>query len=244
MNKNIYIEKVETIVKKLLPKFIDKFESKHNFGLPKINIIEMDGGILNASNIIVYGENPHFRYVGVKVEVDMKDGRLGKAKKLITSVVEKVLDSLGYKYSEIYVEFIKTSDLDKEKIEKFEGLIRKLLIGNRKYKGWYSLPYSDSYDDGVDWVVNVLPYEIKLQQSNLNYLNTDKNCVYDVKIVLIVESMFVGSEENNEWERVYGINDLPESVWDEIKDDTQKTIENFLPTLCDYHILFKFNPRN
>lgn len=243
MAGNYYMDEVEKVVKKLLPKFVEKYESQHNFKLPKIDIVEMTGQPHNIWRVMSDGEKPSFNYVGVKVEVDVKDGRIGRVKKLITNTVEKVLDSLGYEFNEIYVEFIRTSDLDKEKIEKLEGLIHKLLLGDRMYKGWYSLPYSDSYDDGVDWIVRVLPYQIQLSPSTVNNLNVNENCIYEVKIVLMVESIFVGSEENNEWEKAYGINDLPESSWDEIQDNVYKKIKDFMPNICDSSIEFKFMPR-
>ena len=243
MAGNYYMDEVEKVVKKLLPKFVEKYESQHNFKLPKIEIVEITGQPHNIWRVMSHGEKPSFNYIGVKVEVDVKDGRIGRVKKLITNTVEKVFDSLGYEFNEIYVEFIKTSDLAKEKIEKLEGLIRKLLLGDRMYKGWYSLPYSDSYDEGVDWIVRALPYQIQLSQSTVNNLNVNENCIYEVKIVLMVESIFVGSEENNEWERAYGINDLPESSWDEIQDNVYKKIKDFMPNICDSSIEFKFMPR-
>jgi hypothetical protein len=243
MAGNYYADEAEKVVKKLLPKFVEKYESQHNFKLPKIEIVEITGQPHNIWRVMSDGEKPSFNYVGVKVEVDVKDGRIGRVKKLITNTVEKVLDSLGYEFNEIYVEFIRTSDLDKEKIEKLEGLIHKLLLGDRMHKGWYSLPYSDSYDDGVDWIVRVLPYQIQLSPSTVNNLNVNENCIYEVKIVLMVESIFVGSEENNEWEKVYGQHDLPEHSWDEIQDNVHKKIKDFMPNICDSSIEFKFMPR-
>jgi len=240
MGDNYHINNVEKVVRKLLPKFVEKYESQHNFKLPKINVFKISGSIANSWRVMSGEEKLSFGYVAVKVVVDVKDGRIGRVKKLIINLVERVLDSLFYGYHEIYVEFIKNSELEKEKIEELENSIHGLLTQNHRYKGEYILPHSNGNNEVIDWIVNVVPYGINLVQPNANYLNTDENCLYNVKIVLMVYNMFIGNKDNNEWRRGYDKNDLPESVLDEIRNNVEKKIKDFTPNICDCEIKFKF----
>ena len=235
MGNNHYIDKVEEVVKKLLPKFIEKYESQYGFDLPKFNIIEIDGYVQNIWKIFDGSETtPIFNFINVKVEIETKDGRIGRVKKLINSLVEKTLDSLGYEFNEIYVQFIKTSDFEQEKIDKVRSTIHNLLLSNRHFKGWYTMPYTDN-DDKVDWHVSVYPNTIDITQAKPNPLN-DGTCIYDVKIVLIPDKILVGFEDTNEWEKVDKINYLPERSLDEIQDKITNLLSDFMPNICDVEI--------
>lgn len=245
MGSNFYINKVEEIVKKLLPKFVENYETRHKFELPKIEVMSIDGSVRNIWKVFS-DENitPEFGYVSVKVSIDVKDGRLGRVKKLLSSLVEKVMDSLSYSYDEIYIDFIRVADLEKEKMEKVEGLIYRLLLQNRKHQGWYSLPYSDSYDEGVDWIVEYIVDDVKVNTNiNKKELGVDDNCVYRAEVTLLVKSIMVGSDENDEWEKAYRIHDLPEHSWDEIIEENQKTIIQMMPQVCDVEVKFKFETK-
>jgi hypothetical protein len=107
MKKNAYISEVEGVVKQILPKFVERFKSQHNFELPKFEIT-IDGWPTNVWNYMRGDDEPiTFNTVWAKVKVEVKDGRLGRLKKLLKLVIEQSLDSLGYGYGEVYVEFEK-----------------------------------------------------------------------------------------------------------------------------------------
>lgn len=110
MNDNYFIKEIDKIVKKLLPKFIEKYESKHNFKLPEIEITSIEGYVRNIWEIVRGDEtSPIFMYVGVKLLVDVKDSRMGIVKKMIKSLVESTLDSLSYYYDEIIIDISKST---------------------------------------------------------------------------------------------------------------------------------------
>lgn len=243
MSANMYSKEIEKVINKILPKFIERYESQYNFELPKINIIDISATPVNLFKVLEGNESPTFSFISVKVEIDVKDARIGRVKKLIKSLLENTLDSLGYLYGDLYIDFIKTSDLNKEKIEKVEGLIHKLLYTNRRQSGWYSLPYSDSNDDGVDWVVEYYPYEINVNPVKSGEL-TNENCIYDAEITLMVTKILVGNKEENEWELMYHEHDLPEISWDDINDKIGDLLEKFMPNICDYSIEYKIQPKN
>jgi hypothetical protein len=103
MMKNAYISEVEKVVKQILPKFVERFNTQHNFELPKFEI-DISGWPNNIWNHM-RGEDEaiSFNTVFAKVKVDVKDGRLGRLKKLLKLVIEQSLSSIGYDYGEVYI---------------------------------------------------------------------------------------------------------------------------------------------
>jgi hypothetical protein len=241
MNNSIYTERVKEIMSKLLPKFIERYESQHNFQLPNINILDVMGSVSNIWRVLEDSESPRFNYLGVKVEVDVKDGRIGRVKKLISNTLEKTLDSLGYEYSETYIEFIKTSDLNKEKIEKIENLIFKLIYKVDEHKGWYVLPYSTSDEEGVDWIVKHMVKDVKVEPIKSKPKNMEEYCVYEAEVTLVVKKILIGSESEDEWEKMYRIHDLPEHSWDKISEEIESLITKMLPEVCEVGVKYEFD---
>jgi hypothetical protein len=82
--------------------------------------------------------------------VDVKDGRLGRLKKLLKIVIEQSLSSLGYNYGEVYIEFDKESIQEQtNSVDRFKSIITKLISDKPTHQGSYTMPYTDN-DDMVD----------------------------------------------------------------------------------------------
>ena len=111
----------------------------------------------------------------------------------------------------------------KEKIDKLDGLIRRIVNKDNKMEGQYSMPYSTSEDDYADW-------KVEFKVSRISLWETEKyvGCKYSGTIYLEADVM-VGFEGN--WEE-YGIGDLPSWVKDDIEDKILNNIEQFLPMVC------------
>ena len=242
MDKNAYISQVEKVVKQILPKFVERFNAQHNFELPKFEI-DIDG---YPRNIWGYLNDPknqiEFNTVYVKVKVQVKDGRLGRLKKLIKLVVEQSLDSVGFKYGEVYIDFEKellneSNDLS----DKLKDIIIKIIGNESSYKGWYSLPYSDSNDEKVDWYVEYKIKDIKLWKPNDEELRFClKNTLITGTIYITITKILVGFEETNDWERLYNEHDLPSWCWDDLQENILNELETLIPQLCvDIEMDFK-----
>lgn len=109
-----------------------------------------------------------------------------------------------------------------EIISKNINLIRKLLVGKNHYEGWFS-----NWDDTIDYIVKYDIGEITLKETNIKI----ENYKYEGKIEVIVNELWVGNRDFDTWERMYGWDDIPESAWDDIRDNITMNVEKFLPHL-------------
>ena len=111
----------------------------------------------------------------------------------------------------------------KEKINKLDGLIRRIVNKDNKMEGQYTMPYSHSDDDYADWKVEFEVNTVKLWE-------TEKynRCKYSGSVYLDADVM-VGFE--GDWEE-YGIEDLPSWVKEDIENKILDNIEQFLPMVC------------
>ena len=110
-----------------------------------------------------------------------------------------------------------------EKIDKLDGLIRRIVNKDNKMEGQYSMPYSSADDDYADWKV-----EFKVDKVSLWETEKYDRCKYGGSVYLDIDVM-VGFE--GDWEE-FGIFDLPSWVKDDIEDKILDNIEKFLPMVC------------
>jgi len=111
----------------------------------------------------------------------------------------------------------------KEKINKLDGLIRRIVNKDNKMEGQYSMPYSEADDDYADWKV-----EFKVDKISLWETEKYVECKYSGSVYIDADVM-VGFE--GDWEE-YSIWDLPSWVKDDIEDKILDNIEKFLPMVC------------
>ena len=240
MEKNVYVLEVEKVVRQILPKFIERFNLQHNFELPNFDI-SIDGWPNVWKHL--YNEGPvEFNSVYVNVKVQTKDGRLGRLKKLIKLVVEQSLTSLGYRFGEVIVGFDK--ELLGEQTNSFDRIkkiITKIISDEPTYQGSFSLPYSDSYDDSVDWYIEYKINDIELwKPTDEDFRYCEKDSLYVGTIYIGVTRFLIGSEGLDEWERAYGEDDIPSWSWDDFFENIGERIGNFIPQAClDLDLNFK-----
>lgn len=242
MKKNLYISEVEKVVKQILPKFIDRFKSQHNFELPKF-VIDISGYPNNMWNRRGEYEPISFNTIVAKVKVDVKDGRLGRLKKLLKIVIEQSLSSLGYNYGEVYIEFDKESIQEQtNSVDRFKSIITKLINDKPTHQGSYTMPYTDN-DDMVDWHVEYVVKNVELWKPNERELSLcEQDTLYTGTVYINVNRILVGFEETDEWERGHGEDDLPSWCWDDVQENVMNTIEQMLPQICiDVDLSFKVN---
>lgn len=240
--KNVnYIDTIKDVTSKLLPKFVSRYESEHNFKLPKITVLTIGGYIKNPNDVVVNNKPPEFGHINVNVEVDVKDGRIGIVKKLVLNVLERVMDSIGFQYDEIYVNYITTAQLNRDNIEKLESTIYKLLYSYDKHEGWYSLPYSESNEDGVDWIVKGKVTKVIVRPKEVSIRGYKLDCIYDVLVTFSVTKILIGFKSENDWEEVYREHDLPSHSWDTIIDDIELYVTKMIPQICEVDVDYDFS---
>lgn len=110
-----YAQHLENHIKKIFPKFLERYEKEKGFSLPKIRIDRIE--CFPSKNEWMKG-NIVFGPVFFYVSVDVKDGRMGKVKSFLNNLLTIGMDSLGYKYDTVYIEIEQSDDLIKESIKR------------------------------------------------------------------------------------------------------------------------------
>lgn len=111
-------------------------------------------------------------------------------------------------------------------LEKLLEQIKLFLKNKNTYEGWFY-----NYDQNYDFIV-----KYKIEDINIWKVDNDKLCNYEGYMSVKVNELWVGISEDDEWERSYGWDDIPETSWDDVKDDILDLINKFLPQICvDIH---------
>ena len=110
-----YGEHLKNHIERILPKALSKFEQDKGFNLPNIRINRIDA---YPSKQEWMRGNIVFGSVFVDVSVDIKDGRMGKLKSFLNNLISNAMDSLNYKYDNIYLDIEQSDDLIEESIKK------------------------------------------------------------------------------------------------------------------------------
>ena len=110
-----YAQHLENHIKKIFPKFLERYEKEKGFSLPKIRIDRIE--CFPSKNEWMKG-NIVFGPVFFYVSVDVKDARMGKVKSFLNNLLTIGMDSLGYKYDTVYIEIEQSDDLIEESIKK------------------------------------------------------------------------------------------------------------------------------
>lgn len=104
--------------------------------------------------------------------------------------------------------------------ERLLEIIKDTLKGDRVYKGKYSMPYSSSDEDMVDFIINYHVSRVKLWKSD------DPNCTFEGTIYVTVDKVMVGFEGTDDWERTK-IYNLPSWTEDNFKDEIMDELKIF-----------------
>lgn len=110
-----YGEHLEKHIKKILPRFLDKYEKENGFTLPKIRVDRIE--CYPSKQEWIKG-NIVFGSVFFYASVDVKDGRMGKVKSFLKRLLTAGMDSFGYKHDTVYLEIDQSDDLIEESIKK------------------------------------------------------------------------------------------------------------------------------
>jgi len=107
-------------------------------------------------------------------------------------------------------------------VEKLIEFIKDTLKGKKEYKGRYSLPYSDSNDDMVDFIITYHVTKVKLWKT----LTPQFSCVFEGTIYISIDNVSVGFEGTDDWETAH-IHDLPSWVEEDFKYSIEDELKIF-----------------
>ena len=117
-------------------------------------------------------------------------------------------------------------------LNKTLNLIHSFLKGKHWYEDWYSMPYSDSNDDVVDFKIQYRIEKVSLWKSK-----EDFDCLYEGTVYIEPISLSLGV--NDEWEHGFKQHDIYERNWDDLGDKLVEDILTYLPHVCvDYSFNF------
>jgi hypothetical protein len=115
--------------------------------------------------------------------------------------------------------------MEDRKIESIKKNIVKLFDEVMTKEGQYSMPYSTSDDDMVEWSVTY-----KIDKVSLWETKKYQRCKYSGTIYLEPIEIKVGFE--GDWDYLKYVSDLPSWIEDDIKDSILDEVETWLPNVC------------
>lgn len=119
-------------------------------------------------------------------------------------------------------------EMDKN-TQKTLDMVHKLLEGNHIFEGWYSMPYSNSDDDAVDYQIKYRVKKVSLWKDGFG----DQECLYEGTIYIEPTQISLGV--NDEWEHGFKQHDIYEYIWDELGENVVDKVMTILPHVClDY----------
>lgn len=119
-----------------------------------------------------------------------------------------------------------------EKINRTLKMIHSVLDGRHVFETWYSLPYADN-ENGIDIKIGYKIKKVKIWKTK-----DDDECLYEGTIYIEPLEIMLG--QNDEWETMYGEDDVSQSVWDDLGEEVGSKILHLLPHVClDYDYDFR-----
>ena len=129
-------------------------------------------------------------------------------------------------------------DINKKDAKTLE-MVYNIHKNTKKYEGWFTNPYDDY---GVDFIVDFSVKKVELWNNALDDESREilqGECLYEGVIHIKINKILIGYEASNDWEQVYYEDDLPERAWDDLKENVQEDVSNFLPHIClDVNLFF------
>jgi len=101
------------------------------------------------------------------------------------------------------------------------------------YEDWFTTPYSDN--ERTDYYIAFNLGKVNIWKERNEYVGT---------LNFVVNDILIGDSENDEWERMYWRDDLPEICWDRLEELIIDKVETWIPNLT-VDVNFKFKgPKN
>lgn len=135
----------------------------------------------------------------------------------------------------------------KEETDKLEqdnliiDIIKKLL-GN-EYENFYGDPFDEEHYDVIIkfniekvslWKVEEKPFSSTSWSSKFQ-----KKYDYEGTVYIEITTLLVGNKNEDKWEKMYGYDDIPETVWEEFQDYIYGEVNKWLPSVnVDAEIYF------
>jgi len=116
---------------------------------------------------------------------------------------------------------------EKDIIEKIVKVITQYFNSNNSSEG----EYYDVDEQTFEYKIKFKPIEMSINKNKGDFYALE-SCDYEGYIKLKVTSLMVGFPEDNEWEKMYGINDVPEYIWELESEKIEDELYDILQNIC------------
>lgn len=111
--------------------------------------------------------------------------------------------------------------------------VRQSLNDFVSYEDWFTTPFLDN--EFTDYYITFNLGKVNLWLEDDEYVGT---------LNFNIDNILIGDSQNDEWERVYWRDDLPERCWDELEEKIKDKVESWIPNIS-VDVNFKFKgPKN
>ena len=109
----------------------------------------------------------------------------------------------------------------------------KQVVGN-EYEGIFYQPWDEDYQDYIIkfhitkitmW--STQGYEEKNDPWRIYHPKPDSK--FEGSVYVKIDTLLVGDKRNDEWEKMYGEDDITETAWDDFREHISDTIANWIP---------------
>lgn len=112
----------------------------------------------------------------------------------------------------------------------------KQVVGN-EYEGVIYQQWEEVYQDYIIkfHITKVSIWSTEGYENNSSFLRSiyhpKPNSTYEGTVHVKIDKLLVGSKQNDEWEKMYGEDDITETAWDDFTDYIHDTISTWLPSV-------------
>lgn len=115
--------------------------------------------------------------------------------------------------------------MNQDKKEVIIKAIKFMLKDEDPFEIFYTIPYSFADEEDLHYSIHFRVTKVILVKE------LDDECPIQGEIVLTIDEMYI-ENDNKEWEELNYIDDISESIWDEMKDKITDKINKVFPQIC------------
>jgi len=126
--------------------------------------------------------------------------------------------------------------VDNENLPQTHSMIKaiKKIVGN-EYEGSFFQPWDEGYQDYIIkfHIPKVTIWSTNGYEENDPFLRSiyhpKKNSEFEGTVHVKIDTLLVGYQQTDEWEKMYGEDDITETAWDDFKENISDTISKWIP---------------
>ena len=110
----------------------------------------------------------------------------------------------------------------------------KHVVGN-EYEGYFYQPWDEYYQDFIVrfHITKITMWNTKGYEQRDSFLRSiyhpKSDSTFEGTISVKIDTLLVGDKRNDEWEKMYGEDDITETAWDDFREYISDTVAKWLP---------------